>query len=180
MVQGVELLEESPLQGKVPADVRPFSFGVSLVALRMNSGGVQPIVVGCTLRRLAVKVVSRMVRDEKALLLKPKQLHVHVSYGVHGGAKAAVHAARRFTCMLKTTSKHAIVKLDFQSTFNSTHQDKMLEATSDLAPDIFSFVYSSYSTSTHLFGMTGSYMYFLLREYKGGPSRAFPFCLTLC
>ena len=74
------------------------------------------------------KVASRMVRDEKEPLLSPKQL----GYGVKRGAEAAVHATRSFL-----TSLAAVVKLDFQNAFNSIHRDKMLEATRDLAPEIF-------------------------------------------
>ena len=44
------------------------------------------------------KVVSRLVRDEMALLLSPKQL----GFGVCGGAEAAVHAAWRFLSEMAT------------------------------------------------------------------------------
>ena len=119
------------LQGKVPDEVRPFFFGASLVALRKKAGGVRPIAVGCTLRRLVAKVASGMVRDLMAHLLSPRQL----GYGVRGGAEAAVHATRAF--LSKMISGHVVVKLDFQNAFNSIRRDKMLEATRDLAPDIF-------------------------------------------
>ena len=69
------------LQGDIPLEVRPVFFGASLVALRKESGGVRPIAVGCTLRRLCAKVASRMVRDEMADLLSPRQL----GFGVPGG-----------------------------------------------------------------------------------------------
>ena len=72
--------------------MRPFFFGASLVALRKKAGGVRPIAVGCTLRRLVAKVASGMVRDLMAHLLSPRQL----GYGVRGGAEAAVHATRVF------------------------------------------------------------------------------------
>ena len=72
-------------RGLVPAEVRPFFFGTSLVALRKKSGGVWPIAIGCTPRRLVAKVVSRLVRNEMASLLSPKQL----GFGVCGGAEAA-------------------------------------------------------------------------------------------
>ena len=32
--------------------VRPFFFGASVIALNKKDGGVRPIAVGCTLRRL--------------------------------------------------------------------------------------------------------------------------------
>ena len=132
------------LRGDVPDEVRPLFFGASLVALRKKTGGVRSIAVGCTLRRLVAKVASRMVRDEMEPLLSPKQL----GYGVKGGAEAAVHAMRSFLSSLAVG--RAVVKLDFQNAFNSIHRDKMLEATRDIAPEIFPFVHSSYSSPSHL------------------------------
>ena len=46
---------------------------------------------------------------------------------------------------------HALVKLDFSNTFNSLYRDKMLDAVQDLAPEIYPFVHSSYSTPSSLF-----------------------------
>ena len=106
-------------------------------------GGVKSIAVECMLRRLVAKIASRLVRDEMPSHLASKQL----GFGVRGGAAAAVHAARRF--LSKMTVDHAVVKLDFQNAFDSIYQDKMLEATRDLAPDIFPFVHTAYFSSSH-------------------------------
>lgn len=43
------------LAGEVAPLARPFFFGASLIALTKKDGGVRPITVGCTLRRLAAK-----------------------------------------------------------------------------------------------------------------------------
>ena len=45
---------------------------------------------------------------------------------------------------------HAILKLDFSNAFNSMYRDKMLDAVSDLAPNIYPFVDSAYPTSSNL------------------------------
>ena len=42
------------LEGRVPVD-----FGTTLVALEKRSGGVRPIAVGCTLRRLVDKIACQ-------------------------------------------------------------------------------------------------------------------------
>ena len=160
------------LRGDVPAEVRPLFFGASLVALRKKSGGVRPIAVGCTLRRLVAKVASRMVRDEMEPLLSPKQL----GYGVKGGAEAAVHATRSFLTSLAVG--RAVVKLDFQNAFNSIHRDKMLEATRALAPEIFPFVYSSYSSHSHLL-WDDRLILSAEGVQQGDPLGPLLFCLTL-
>ena len=64
----------------MPEEIRPVFFGAILVALEKKSGGVRPITVGCTLRRLVAKVACFSVVDEMAELLSPRQL----GYGVRG------------------------------------------------------------------------------------------------
>ena len=49
--------------------MRPFFFGASLVALKKKCGGVRPIAVGCTLRRLVAKIACKRVADDMAELL---------------------------------------------------------------------------------------------------------------
>ena len=69
------------LWSRTPASWRPFFFGANLTALQKKSGGVRPIAVGCTLRRLAAKVIGGELMDEMGDLLAPWQL----GYGVRGG-----------------------------------------------------------------------------------------------
>ena len=69
-------------------------------------------------------------------LLAPRQL----GYGIMGGAEAAIHAARLY--LDKLLLGHAILKLDFTNAFNSVYRA--------LAPDIYPFVYSVYSTPSDL------------------------------
>ncbi len=127
------------LDGRTPEEVRPFFFGASLVALQKKCGGIRPIAVGCTLRRLVAKVAGFSVADDKAALLAPHLL----GYGVRGGAEAAVHAARKFLSNLDP--EHAIVKLDFSNAFNSIRRDSMLEAIRSHAPSIYPLVHTAYS-----------------------------------
>ena len=160
------------LQGNTPEEVRPFFFGASLVAFRKKQGGVRPIAVGCTLRRLVAKIAGKMVRSEMADLLSPRQL----GFGVQGGAEAAVHAAR--TYLSSMPSDHALVKLDFKNAFNSTRRDRMLEATLSFAPDIFPLVYSAYSAPSHLF-WGDRLLSSAEGVQQGDPLGPLLFCLTL-
>ena len=106
----------------MPAIVCPFFFGAALVALKKKSGGVRPIAVGCTLRRLVAKIAAKIVIGAVAELLSPRQL----CYGVRGGVEAAVHATRKY--LQNLPSGHAMLKLDFRNAFNSVRRDKVLEA----------------------------------------------------
>ena len=133
--------------------VRPFFFGASLTALNKPSGGIRPIAVGCTLRRLVAKIACSLVRDDMTEFLTPRQL----GFGVPNGAEAAVHAAR---CFLSTmSSDQALVKLDFANAFNSVFRDRMLEVVHTLALEIplcifclFSSIFPFLGKSDPLFG----------------------------
>ena len=80
------------LAGRTPPSFCPYFFSANLIALQKKDGGVRPIAIGCTLRRLADNVASGKVLEDMAALLAPHQL----GYGVKGGAEAAVHSARLF------------------------------------------------------------------------------------
>ena len=69
-----------------------FFFGASLTALNKRDGGIRPIAVGCTLRRLVAKMASMSVKDCIGSILAPLQL----GYGTPFGAEAAVHSARLY------------------------------------------------------------------------------------
>ena len=64
----------------------------TLVALGKKDGGVRPIAVGNTLRRLATKVGCKSMSAEIGDSLRPVQL----GYSTRGGCEAAAHAARKY------------------------------------------------------------------------------------
>ena len=59
LVSSLTLFIKLVLEGDVPVSARTYFFGANLVALGKKDGGVWPIAVGCTLRRLVVKVAGR-------------------------------------------------------------------------------------------------------------------------
>ena len=58
----VDLLNSVILPGKVPTQIRPTVYGANLTALKKPDGGVRPIAVGLTTRRLAAKIVMSKLR----------------------------------------------------------------------------------------------------------------------
>jgi hypothetical protein len=110
------------LDGRVPAVIKPFFCGASLFALSKKDGGIRPIAVGCTLRRLVAKIAVNHVNAEAATILAPHQLGV----GVKLATEAAAHASRTYINNL--ASGQAVLKLDFNNAFNSLHRDIMLTA----------------------------------------------------
>ena len=133
------------LEGRTPTFIRPYFFGANLTAIQKSEGGVRPIAVGCTLRRLVSKVAGRKIMEEMGELLAPRQL----GFGVRGGSEAAVHAARVYLRDLGPGK--AVLKLDFRNAFNTIHRDRMLSAVLEHAPCLHPFLHSVYSSPASLF-----------------------------
>jgi len=95
------------VEGRVPCAVRPVLFGVSLCALTKKGGGIRPIAVSSTFRRLIAKAAVRSVKEDVVTKLAPMQL----GFGIQQGAEAAIHTARSF--LINLTEKQALLKIDF-------------------------------------------------------------------
>ena len=134
------------LNGKVLEEICPILYGASLTALKKKDGGLRPIAVGCTLRRLAGKVVSRRVMNEIGDLVRPIQL----GYGTRGGAEAAVHATRAYITE-ESAESQVLLKLDFKNAFNTVDRAKMLEEVKDHLPMYYAFIWQMYTAPSHLF-----------------------------
>ena len=91
LLQSLTLFVNLVFEGGVSVKIRPIFFGASLCALRKD-GGVRPIAIGNTLRRLVSKIAISACRDRCSNLLLPNQL----GFGVKRGAEAAIHTARAF------------------------------------------------------------------------------------
>ena len=133
------------LRTAIPESVRQIFFGASLTALRKPDGGIRPIAVGSTLRRIVCKVVSQRVAVPMGELLRPVQL----GYGTRGGAEAAAHATRFFASD-RTNADRVIVRLDFRNAFNSVRRDQLLDQVRKYIPEYFDFISQIYRHSSHL------------------------------
>lgn len=119
-------------------------FGGRLVALQKKDGGIRPIAVGYTLRRIAAKCANAFVINRRSDALKPIQIGV----GVSGGAEAAVHASRKLIQNLPET--HVFVKLDFSNAFNTVRRDLILQKTAITLPEIYRFIHASLTCNSQL------------------------------
>ena len=133
------------LSGNVPPAVQPFFFRATLIPLQKKEGGVRPIAVDQTLRRLVAKCIGLHVIHYVGSSLSPLQ----VGCGVPLGCEAAAHATRIY--LQNIPSDHILIKLDFQNAFNSLRMDKMLDAVKNVVPEIFDFVSSAYACPLLLF-----------------------------
>lgn len=109
-----------------------------------KDGGIRPIAVGLTLRRLVAKMANRHAMTSCAAILQPTQLGV----GCKGGGEALIHASRRLLANLPEDK--AFVKLDMSNAFNSVRRDSVLEAVAKHRPDILPFTVSAYGSPSIL------------------------------
>ena len=87
----------------------------------------------------------------KQLFGKCKQLFFpHQRVGTPKGVESAVHAVRAFVQNEKTVNK-VLLKVDFKNAFNQIRRDVVLLKVKNLVPEIYSFVYQCYATSSDLF-----------------------------
>ena len=131
------------LAGKVPDEICPVLFGASLIALNKKDGGIRPIAVGCTLRRIAAKVASRSILEDLGFSLRPFQL----GFGSPCGSEAIVHASRLF---LRTINSGLFLKLDFFNAFNTVNRSTILQAAADRIPHLFPIIAQGYGSPSHL------------------------------
>ena len=133
------------LSGHCPKDMAPIFFGGRLIALDKKSGGIRPIVIGFTLRRLVSKCANAVGVARLAPYFHPRQLGV----GTAGGCEAAIHSARRFLESMPTG--HVVVKLDFTNAFNCLHRQDMLLAIKERLPELYAYSFSAYSQPSILY-----------------------------
>src|SRR6266516_129866 len=128
------------LSGGVPIAVRQIFFGATLFPFIKKDGGIRPIAVGLTLRRLVAKIASFRALSSCAAVLGPSQLGV----GVKGGAEALVHSARMY--VQRMDESRAFAKLDFQNAFNSVQRAAVFEAVAKHRPDLLAFMEAAYGS----------------------------------
>ena len=136
-VAGNRLLESTTklvnfvLREKIPEVIRPIFFGANLCALSKKDGGVRPIAVGGTLRRLITKVGLNPISQDLGEYLRPSQL----GYASSGGCDAAAHAARHY---LTSTNKNKVyLKLDIKNAFNCLNRDIFLQRVKEKIPSLY-------------------------------------------
>ena len=79
------------VKSKVPDRIVPVLYGANLFPLRKKDGGIRPIAVGTTWRRIASKIVSKRSLSPNTLLTP-----LQVGFATKNGFEAAVHACRAY------------------------------------------------------------------------------------
>ena len=159
--------------GKIPVQACHVFFGANLIALSKPDGGIRPIAVGMTLRRLASKVIMEKLSPRNKELFWPHQVGV----GAKLGAEIAVHSVRKFIGS-PTSSDLVCLKTDFSNAYNTLRRDIVLEDVLESVPQIFSYIWQAYAKSTYLF--LGEQEFIMSQEgvQQGDPLGPFLYALT--
>ena len=134
------------LEGKVPVGFRPSFFGAKLIGLRKKDGGIRPIAVGNTLRRICSKCVSSFATDQRRIDFHGTQF----GCGTSRGAEIAAHVFRNLL-ENEQNPENVILKMDFKNAFNSVKRDKILDTVFRKRRQIYNYTHSAYSETSHLF-----------------------------
>ena len=169
----VLFFNEIVFKGKVPMEACAFFYGGNLIALSKKCGGIRPIAIGNTLRRLASKIAMSTVTELQKELFWPHQLGV----GVKLGGEIACHAIREFVTK-PIMEDQLILKTDFSNAYNCLRRDTMLERVQKHAPTLYCMAWQAYSSPSNLiFGDEGT----ILSQsgiQQGDPMGSFLFALT--
>ena len=128
------------LAGDLPPTLRPYWASAPITPLLKPNGGIRPIAVGLTLRRLVSKVALAAVLPMVSEHLQPHQVGV----GVRGGAEGLVHALNRLVADQQHSPDLVVVSLDFQNAFNTVDRNRMFEEVSRHCPSISHYVEMTY------------------------------------
>ncbi|XP_061724753.1 uncharacterized protein LOC133530732 [Cydia pomonella] len=173
LLESLTKLSNFLLRGMLNPQVSPYLYGASLCALEKKDGGIRPIAIGTTIRRLVAKLGCRAVRDEMATFLQPCQ----VGFGTPLGCESAIHATRHFA-MAHEHSDTVIVKLDIKNAFNTVERDVILKEVKNHTPSLYPFLFQCYSSPSNLF-YDGSEIASQVGAQQGDPLGPRVFCLAM-
>ena len=133
--------------GQAPRDLAPFIAGAPLMALNKPGGGLRPIAIGETLRRLVSKCCCEVTSEDCRVIFGPLQIGV----ATQGGAEASIHAVRRLAAEIGDDPGKIMLKVDFSNAFNMVDRTEMLAQTREKLPQLYRWVEYCYALPAHLF-----------------------------
>ncbi|KAL0841363.1 hypothetical protein ABMA28_015062 [Loxostege sticticalis] len=143
LLHNLTLLINLMLSGKVNSQICDILYGANLIALKKKDGGIRPIAVGSTFRRIASKICCKHIAASVAADFQPVQL----GFGIKGGCEAAVHAVRTF---LSLNAGEVVLKVDVKNAFNSVDRGTLLTQALDKSPLIYNYLWQCYSEPSKL------------------------------
>jgi hypothetical protein len=140
-------------QGHLPELLVPWFVGAPLTAFAKNGGGVSPLAVGETLRRLTSKLCVSIVKNRAAMYFGPQvdpYAPVQVGVGVRGCVKIAVHLIRAVDEAHGGDDSFALRTFDFTNAFNEVSRQESLDIVQEKYPELHPYVKMCHAKTSHL------------------------------
>jgi hypothetical protein len=134
--------------GHLPELLVPWFVGAPLTAFAKNGGGVRPLAVGETPRRLASKLGVSIVKDRAAMYFGPLDypyVPVQLGVGVRGDAEIAVHLVCSVVEAHGGDDLFALRTFAFTNAFNEVSRQKILDFVHDKYPELVKMCYAKTS-----------------------------------
>ena len=141
-----EFYNKIVFSGKIPDFVCPTYYGARLMGLSKKEGGIRPIAIGVTLRRLGGKISMGKLQQLCQNTFKPNQLGVCT----RAGCEIAVHSLRRFA-EREDASENIICKIDYHNAFNCVRRDVFLRNVRQEVPALYRQAYQAYGAPSELY-----------------------------
>lgn len=162
------------MRGDAPAAVAESLAGARLIALPKPKGGLRPVAIGESFRRLAAKCACARAKAKVVAILAPHQLGV----GVTGGGEAMVHILRQWVDRMGDSVDSVLLSLDMENAFNLVERDVFLEECRKELPEVSAFAEWCYGAPTRLL-FAGNEVESRTGVQQGDPLGPLLFCLAL-
>ena len=148
------------LRGEMPPELTPWITGAPLTPLKKPDGGVRPIAVGETLRRIISSIALSCVMTRSRDHLASFQLVV----ATKNGSEIIIHGTRKWIEKMGGDDKYAMLQLDLKNAFNLISRRVILLQTERHLPEILPWVRQCYASDDDPILWSGE---FTLKSHSG-------------
>ena len=120
-------------KGRGPERLARWLAGAPITALRKPDGGVRPIAVGETIRRLVSSLLMSRIATKARDMLDPAQIGV----AVPGGCEAAIHSVREIAHRYRNDNRFGLLQVDLKNAFNLVSRAAFRQQVRTRFPEIY-------------------------------------------
>jgi hypothetical protein len=146
LITAIAHLAAAWVAGQIPPAHSKFWCGANLTPLEKPDGGVRPVAVGETLRRLVGKALLKTgTARSQVAKLAPTQVGVGVANATESVAMGVQSLVRQLE------GNWAVLQVDFSNAFNTMDRHHLLQQTQERAPALYNFMLFAYGEQAPLY-----------------------------